>query len=100
MSAPSIKFGMLRNRSRLRPALGMVLAVAAYMPCALAKEAAPQAGAPNPQLEEVLVIAGGIKTAFLDKRLQINLAVYDAEYKDLQTEMFRTEFVQLGRAPR
>ncbi len=38
MSAPPIKFGMLRNGSRLRPALGTVLAVAAYMPCALAEE--------------------------------------------------------------
>ena len=57
MSAPSIKFGMLRNGSRLRPALGMVLAVAAYTPFALAEEAAPRAGAPNPQLDEVLVTA-------------------------------------------
>src|SRR5258708_35773704 len=30
----------------------------------------------------------GIKAALLDKRLQINLAVYDAEYKDLQTRNF------------
>ncbi len=44
------------------------------------------ASAYNP--EYVWSYEGGIKTAFLDKRLQINLAVYDAEYKDLQTRNF------------
>src|SRR5258706_3671354 len=38
--------------------------------------------------EYVWSYEGGLKTAFLDKRLQINLAVYDAEYKDLQTRNF------------
>jgi iron complex outermembrane receptor protein len=44
------------------------------------------ASAYNP--EYVWSYEGGIKTVFLDKRLQINLAVYDAEYKDLQTRNF------------
>jgi iron complex outermembrane receptor protein len=44
------------------------------------------ASAYNP--EYVWSYEGGIKTTFLDKRLQINLAVYDAEYKDLQTRNF------------
>jgi iron complex outermembrane receptor protein len=44
------------------------------------------ASAYNP--EYVWSYEGGIKTSFLDKRLQINLAVYDAEYKDLQTRNF------------
>jgi iron complex outermembrane receptor protein len=38
--------------------------------------------------EYVWSYESGIKTEFLDKRLQINLAVYDAEYKDLQTRNF------------
>jgi iron complex outermembrane receptor protein len=38
--------------------------------------------------EYVWSYEGGIKTELLDKRLQINLAVYDAEYKDLQTRNF------------
>jgi len=44
------------------------------------------ASAYNP--EYVWSYEGGMKTTFLDKRLQINLAVYDAEYKDLQTRNF------------
>jgi iron complex outermembrane receptor protein len=44
------------------------------------------ASAYNP--EYVWSYETGIKTALLDKRLQINLAVYDAEYKDLQTRNF------------
>jgi iron complex outermembrane receptor protein len=44
------------------------------------------ASAYNP--EYVWSYEGGIKTALLDKRLQINLAIYDAEYKDLQTRNF------------
>jgi iron complex outermembrane receptor protein len=44
------------------------------------------ASAYNP--EYVWSYEGGIKTAFLDRRLQIDLAVYDAEYKDLQTRNF------------
>ena len=44
------------------------------------------ASAYNP--EHVWSYEGGIKTALLDKRLRINLAVYDAEYKDLQTRNF------------
>jgi len=44
------------------------------------------ASAYNP--EYVWSYEGGLKTTFLDKRLQINLAVYDAEYKDLQTRNF------------
>src|SRR5258708_16499133 len=44
------------------------------------------ASAYNP--EYVWSYEGGIKTVFLDKRLQINLPVYDAEYKDLQTRNF------------
>jgi iron complex outermembrane receptor protein len=44
------------------------------------------ASAYNP--EYVWSYEGGIKTAFMDRRLQINLAVYDAEYKDLQTRNF------------
>jgi iron complex outermembrane receptor protein len=44
------------------------------------------ASAYNP--EYVWSYESGIKTALLEKRLQINLAVYDAEYKDLQTRNF------------
>jgi iron complex outermembrane receptor protein len=44
------------------------------------------ASAYNP--EYVWSYEGGIKTSLLDKRLQINLAIYDAEYKDLQTRNF------------
>ena len=44
------------------------------------------ASAYNP--EYVWSYEAGIKAALLDKRLQINLAVYDAEYKDLQTRNF------------
>jgi iron complex outermembrane recepter protein len=44
------------------------------------------ASAYNP--EYVWSYEGGVKTAFLDKRVQFNLAVYDAEYKDLQTRNF------------
>jgi iron complex outermembrane receptor protein len=44
------------------------------------------ASAYNP--EYVWSYEGGIKSTLLDKRLQINVAVYDAEYKDLQTRNF------------
>src|ERR1700737_4830229 len=73
MSAPLIKLGMLRNRSHLRPALGMVVAVAAYMPFALAEEAAPQSGASNAQLEEVLVTAERRESKLQDTPIAVSV---------------------------
>ncbi|MDB5482774.1 MAG: TonB-dependent receptor [Caulobacteraceae bacterium] len=44
------------------------------------------ASAYNP--EKVWSYEGGVKSTLFDKRLQVNLAVYDAEYTDLQTRNF------------
>jgi iron complex outermembrane receptor protein len=44
------------------------------------------ASAYNP--EKVWSYEGGVKSTLFEKRLQVNLAVYDAEYTDLQTRNF------------
>jgi iron complex outermembrane receptor protein len=51
----------------------MVLAVAAYMPFVLAEEAAPQAGAPNPQLEEVLITAERRESKLQDTPIAVSV---------------------------
>jgi iron complex outermembrane receptor protein len=73
MSVPSIKLAMLMSGMRLRPVLGIVLAVAAFTPFALAEDAAPQAGAPNPQLEEVLVTAERRESKLQDTPIAVSV---------------------------
>jgi iron complex outermembrane receptor protein len=73
MSVPSIEFGVLTGGVWLRCALGIVLAAAAYMPSALAEDAALQAGAPNPQLEEVLVTAERRESKLQDTPIAVSV---------------------------
>jgi iron complex outermembrane receptor protein len=73
MSVPSIEFGVLTGGAWARCALGIVLAGAAYVPSALAVDAAPQAGAPNPQLEEVLVTAERRESKLQDTPIAVSV---------------------------
>jgi iron complex outermembrane receptor protein len=73
MSVPSIEFGVLTGGVWLRCALGIVLAAAAYMSSALAEDAALQAGAPNPQLEEVLVTAERRESKLQDTPIAVSV---------------------------
>src|ERR1700676_2738499 len=73
MSVPSIEFGVLTGGVWLRCALGIVLAAAAYMPSALAEDAALQAGAPNYQLEEVLVTAERRESKLQDTPIAVSV---------------------------
>ena len=57
----------------LRSVLGAVLGFTAYMPCALAEDAAPQPGAANPQLEEVLVTAERRESKLQDTPIAVSV---------------------------
>src|ERR1700676_4528534 len=73
MAVLSIKIRRPTGRMHLRWVPSLVLGFAAYMPCALAEDAAPPAGSSNYQLEEVLVTAERRESKLQDTPIAVSV---------------------------
>src|SRR5258708_24761219 len=73
MLAPWVKIRTLTGRMRLGSLLGAVLLVSAYVPCALAEDAAPPSAASGPQLEEGLVTAERRESKLQDTPIAVSV---------------------------